>query len=143
MAEPRARARSRRDGKLERELDEWLGLNKPVPAAKKPGCPYGQPPKIEMVGERDWTVNGVPRKDSNMGCQIIQMDANACATCPLIEHQPDTAPSDLFRHTLELSEFHECGAVFRLNDLSWMEWQALKRLKRKRAEKEARVLRSS
>jgi hypothetical protein len=113
---------------MNRELEELLGLN----GRLAENCPYGSPPAIEIESSESWTINGRERtKADPYLCQLIIVNADACATCPL-NHEPKQ-PSDYLSYILELDEIITCGAHL---DLPFADWKAIGLLKRKRNEAE-------
>lgn|GEM_PF-5346892 len=114
-----------------------LGLKR---APMKEKCPYGRPPEIEEISEGDWTINGKPRLKADPGCQIIQMDIDACATCPLADPEPEEPPSAFLQYLVHVEGLQAVGAQFAFDSLPMIEWNGLQLLKRKRDEKSMRDL---
>jgi len=68
------------------------------------------------------------------------MDANACATCPLAEKEPEEPPSPWLLHLVYLAGLQEAGAQFAFKDLTADEWEGLRTLKEKRNAKQIKDL---
>jgi len=116
-----------------------LGLKS---APKKEHCPYNEPPDIQLVAD-SWTINDTPREKADPSlCALIIANADACATCPLadLKDEPQEPPSLLFQHLVFLADAQAIGVRFSYSELSRIELEGLKVLKRKRDEKTARDL---
>lgn len=81
-----------------------------------------------MIGEDDWLINSMPRLKADPACQVIQIDSDACAPCPL-NRRNLPAPSARMRFLYQLEALQSAGAIFHFNDLPPEDWRDLLILK--------------